>query len=55
MKTHYSIREAAWLLNIDESHLCAAIRRGVLRAERRRSRLVIPAAELRRMLDGGTR
>ena len=55
MKKHYSIRETAWLLNVNESSVCAAIRRDVLRAERRRSRLVIPAAELRRVLDGGAR
>lgn len=55
MKKHYSIREVAWLLNANESSVCAAIRRGVLLAERRRSRLVIAAAELGRVLDGGAR
>jgi excisionase family DNA binding protein len=50
-----SIRQAAWSLGVSESCVCAAIRNGVLRAVRRRSRLVVPARELRRALDGGAR
>ncbi|MEV5712429.1 helix-turn-helix domain-containing protein [Amycolatopsis mediterranei] len=50
-----SIRQAAWNLGVSESCVCAAIRSGVLRAVRRRSRLVIPATELRRALNGGAR
>jgi hypothetical protein len=55
MKSHFSIREVAWLLNVSESRVCWAIRVGALRTSRRRSQLVITAAELRRMLDGGAR
>jgi excisionase family DNA binding protein len=50
-----SIRQAAWNLGVSESCVCSAIRGGVLRAVRRRSRLVIPASELHRVLDGGAR
>jgi hypothetical protein len=50
-----SIRQAAWLLGVSESRVSWAIRVGVLHVVRRRSRLVIPAAELRRVLEGGAR
>lgn len=50
-----SIRQAVWALGVDEFSVCRAIRVGTLRAVRRRSKLVIPAAELRRVLDGGAR
>jgi hypothetical protein len=50
-----SIRQAAWSLGVTESCVCAAVRGGVLRAVWRRSRLVVPATELRRVLDGGAR
>jgi hypothetical protein len=50
-----SIRQAAWNLGVTESCVCSAIRRGVLHAVRRRSRLVVSAGELRRVLDGGAR
>ena len=52
---YFSIRQAAWLLGVSESRVCRAIRVGTLRAVRRRSRLVIPTAEVRRVLDGGAR
>ncbi|WP_410621465.1 helix-turn-helix domain-containing protein [Amycolatopsis sp. cmx-8-4] len=51
----YSLADAAWILGVDRNEVHRAVRVGVLRAERRRSRLVIPAAELRRVLDGGAR
>ena len=51
----YSLADAAWILGVDPNEIHRAIRVGVLRTERRRSRLVIPAAELRRVLDGGAR
>jgi hypothetical protein len=51
----YSLADAAWILGVDRNEIHRAIRVGTLRAERRRSRLVIPAAELRRVLDGGAR
>lgn len=50
-----SIRQAAWSLGVSESCVCSAIRRGALRAVKRRSQLAVPAAELRRVLDGGVR
>jgi hypothetical protein len=50
-----SIRQAAWSLGVSESCVCSAIRCGALRAVRRRSRLVVSAVELRRVLDGGAR
>ncbi|WP_020659679.1 hypothetical protein [Amycolatopsis benzoatilytica] len=51
----YSLADAAWILGVDRDEVSRAIRVGTLRAERRRSRLVISAAELRRVLDGGAR
>ncbi|WP_336158573.1 helix-turn-helix domain-containing protein [Amycolatopsis sp. VC5-11] len=51
----YSLADAAWILGIDRDELHRAIRVGTLRTERRRSRLVISAAELRRVLNGGAR
>ncbi|MEV7041137.1 helix-turn-helix domain-containing protein [Amycolatopsis sp. NPDC051061] len=51
----YSLADAAWILGVDRNDIHRAIRVGSLRAVRRRSRLVIPAAELRRVLDGGAR
>ncbi|MBB4683959.1 helix-turn-helix domain-containing protein [Amycolatopsis jiangsuensis] len=51
----YSLADAAWILGIDHNEVHRAVRVGALRAVRRRSRLVIPAAELRRALNGGTR
>ncbi|RSN24257.1 DNA-binding protein [Streptomyces sp. WAC 05977] len=51
----YSPADAAWILGVDLNSIHRAIRIGELRAERRRSRLVIPASELRRALGGGAR
>ena len=55
---YYTIREAAWILGVKPSTVSAAIRLGTLRAVRRRSRLMIPAYTLIRLLaqptaDGG--
>ncbi|WP_432850830.1 helix-turn-helix domain-containing protein [Amycolatopsis sp. CA-161197] len=49
----YSTTDAAWILGVDPNSIHRAIRVGEMRAERRRARLVIPAAELRRVLNGG--
>jgi excisionase family DNA binding protein len=49
---YYSVREAAWILDVHQSTVCRMIRTGVLPAVRRRSRLVVPASVLRRMLGG---
>lgn len=51
----YSVADAAWILGVDRDQIHRAIRLGVLPVIRRRSRLVIPAAALRRVLDGGAR
>jgi excisionase family DNA binding protein len=55
---YYTIREAAWILGVKPSTVSAAIRLGTLRAVRRRSRLMVPASALSRLLaqptaDGG--
>ncbi|MBV9446132.1 MAG: hypothetical protein JO345_09590 [Streptosporangiaceae bacterium] len=55
---YHTIRDAAWILGVTPSTVCAAIRLGTLRAERRRSRLMVPASALTRLLtqptvDGG--
>ncbi|MBV8542229.1 MAG: helix-turn-helix domain-containing protein [Pseudonocardiales bacterium] len=55
---YYTIREAAWILGVKPSTVSAAIRLGTLRAVRRRSRLMVPASALARLLaqptaDGG--
>jgi hypothetical protein len=47
----YTMREAAWILGIDPSMVCRATRTGALPAVRRRSRLVMPAHALVRLLD----
>ncbi|MFD9888247.1 helix-turn-helix domain-containing protein [Amycolatopsis sp. NPDC059027] len=51
----YSLADAAWILGVSLDQIHRAIRVGTLRTVRRRARLVIPAAELRRVLDGGAR
>lgn len=49
-RAFYTPRQAAWILNVPTATLSRAIRTGALRTVRRRSRLVIPAAELARLL-----
>ncbi|MFF4599446.1 helix-turn-helix domain-containing protein [Amycolatopsis sp. NPDC001319] len=51
----YSTTDAAWILAVDLNAIHRAIRVGEIRTVQRRSRLVIPAAELRRVLNGGAR
>ncbi len=46
----FSIRETAWILGVDTSEVCRLIRVGVLPTVRRRSRLVVPAHALARLL-----
>ncbi len=46
----FSIRESAWILGESESEVCRLIRLGVLPTVRRRSRLVVPAHALARLL-----
>jgi len=42
----HTIRETAWLLGVDRSEVCRAIRLGKLRAERRHGQTVIPVSAL---------
>lgn len=46
----FSIRETAWVLGVDRSEVFRLIRVGVLPTVRRRSRLVVPAHVLARLL-----
>ncbi len=48
---YYSPREAAWILGVDQSKVNKAIRTGALPTVRRRSRLVVPAWALHRLLS----
>ena len=55
---YHTVRDAAWMLGVKPSTVSAAIRLGTLRAVRRRSRLMVPASALARLLaeptiDGG--
>lgn len=45
-----SIRETAWILGVGKSEVSRLIRVGVLPSMRRRSRLVVPAHALARLL-----
>lgn len=49
---YYSVAEAAWLLGVPTSTISRAIRTGAIPAVRRRSRLVVPAYVVKRLLDG---
>jgi excisionase family DNA binding protein len=46
----YTVREAAWILGVPTTKVSRAIRIGTLRAVLRRSRLVIPASEITRLI-----
>ena len=46
----FSIRETAWILGVDTSEVCRLIRVGALPTIRHRSRLVVPAHALARLL-----
>lgn len=46
----FSIRETAWILGVDKFEVCRLIRMGLLPTIRRRSRLVVPAHALARLL-----
>lgn len=48
---YYSPREAAWILGVEQSKVNKAIRTGALPTVRRRSRLVVPAWALHRVLS----
>jgi hypothetical protein len=46
----FSIREVSWILGVDESEVSRMIRVGTLPAIRRRTRLVVPAYAVARLL-----
>lgn len=48
-----SIPEVAWLLGVDNSHVCRAIRTGLLPVVRRRGRVLVPAYALVHLADNG--
>ncbi len=48
-----SIPEVAWLLGVDNSRVCRAIRTGVLPVVRRRGRVLVPAHALAHLADKG--
>ena len=50
-RTYYTIAEAAWLLGVPRSTVNKAIRIGELPTVWRRSRLVVPAHVVKRLLD----
>ncbi|MCU1687984.1 MAG: hypothetical protein JWQ81_8723 [Amycolatopsis sp.] len=55
---YYSLTDAAWILGVTRSQIHRAIRTGVLPVIRRRSRLVVSADALTRLLgttDGAPR
>jgi len=48
---YYTVDEAAWLLGVPRSTISKSIRTGAIPTVRRRSRLVVPAYVLQRLLD----
>lgn len=46
-----SVAEIAWLLGIDNSQVCRAIRVGLLPVVRRRGRVLVPAHALAHLAD----
>lgn len=48
-----SIPEVAWILGVDNSRVCRAIRVGLLPAVRRRGRVLVPARALAHLTEGG--
>jgi len=50
-----SIPEVAWVLGVDNSVVCRAIRLGLLPVVHRRGRLLVPAHALVHLADGGLR
>ncbi|XVV07969.1 excisionase family DNA-binding protein [Actinosynnema sp. CA-248983] len=49
----YTVRQAAWLLGVEQDTVHRAIRVGTLRLVRRRGRYVLPAAQVVRLLSAG--
>jgi hypothetical protein len=48
-----SIPEVAWILGVDNSVVCRAIRIGLLPVVRRRGRVLVPAYALAHLADNG--
>ena len=48
-----SIPEVAWILGVDNSRVCRAIRIGLLPVVRRRGRVLVPARALIHLADSG--
>lgn len=48
-----SISEVAWILGVDNSRVCRAIRVGLLPAVRRRRRVLVPAQALAHLASVG--
>ncbi|HEV2780209.1 MAG TPA: helix-turn-helix domain-containing protein [Actinophytocola sp.] len=46
-----SIPEVAWLLGVDQPHVCRLIRVGMLPVVRRRSRVLVPTHVLAHLAD----
>jgi predicted site-specific integrase-resolvase len=51
-RTYLTLRQAAWLLGVPQASVHRLIRVGVLHPTRRRNRLVVPASEVARLMDG---
>jgi excisionase family DNA binding protein len=49
----YTVRQAAWLLGVEQATVHRAIRVGTLRLVRRHGRYVLPAAQVVRLLSAG--
>ena len=47
---YYTIREAAWILGIEQARVSRAIRLGTLRAVSRKGRVLVPSGALVRLL-----
>lgn len=48
-----SITEVAWLLGVNRSHVCRAIRVGLLPVVRRHGRVLVPAHALAHLAENG--
>lgn len=48
--TYYTIREAAWILGIEQARVSRAIRIGTLPAVARHGRVLVPSSALARLL-----
>jgi hypothetical protein len=49
------VADVAWLLGVDDSQVCRAVRLGRLPMVRRRGRVLVPARALAHLADSGDR